>query len=472
MKEDISIYRQVLRGINQPDNKEAMGIAGELISPHSKDIAKHFYRTLLGNNKASDFLNHDIVKFRLTGSMIQWIDRLFVYRPLDGEINTYIESQLKVGHIHARIELPVSLVNYGMSIIKNEIMTYLIASIDDRKLLANVMVMVNNLIDCSLALINESYKNDLVDNENQNQAFRLHASSHNLAFECERLRTSLSEWMREIMILVQENGAGLVNIPTIRHSSFGLWIVHKANLYLQGRSELGVLNQLLDDIDEALQSLEGEEDHAVVDVIVKNLNHLITNTVWLLGNLSKEMIDENSGKDTLTHLLNRHYLDTVLRQETDFSLHRGMVYGLIYVDIDHFKRINDEYGHDNGDKVLVQIADTLTNNVRTGDFVFRLGGEEFLVVLGDIDGAIISRVAEKIRVSVEKFSFNISENRTLKITISLGSAFHDGHPDYTRTMKQADEALYKAKNAGRNQVVHAEQSIENYRMIKERVGVK
>ncbi|MCK5121698.1 MAG: GGDEF domain-containing protein [Methylococcales bacterium] len=469
MKEEISVYRQILNDINRPENEDTIVLIGQLIAPHSNNIAKHFYRTLLGNNHASSFLNHDAVKYRLTGSMTRWVDGLFSYRPMESDIDDYINDQLKVGHIHARIELPVCLVNYGMILIKNKLMSHLIDSPLDRKQLANVMVIVNNLVDCSLAIINESYKDDLVDNENQNQAFRLHASAHNLAFECERLRTSLSEWMREIMILVQDQGANITNVPTIRHSSFGLWIVHKANLYLHGRSELGILNQLLDDIDEALQELEGEENEAVVESIVKSLNNLITNTVWLLGNLAKEMIEEDSGKDTLTHLLNRHYLDTVLRQETDFSLHKGMVYGLIYVDIDHFKQINDDYGHDNGDRILVQIAEILTNNIRTGDFVFRLGGEEFLVVLGDIDEVIIGRVAEKIRASVAGFAFKIDKNRKLNVTISLGTAFHDGHPDYTRTMKQADDALYKAKANGRNQVVNADQPIETYRGIKEKM---
>jgi len=166
-----------------------------------------------------------------------------------------------------------------------------------------------------------------------------------------------------------------------------------------------------------------------------------------------------SSKDTLTHLLNRRYLDTVLRQETDFSLHKNMLFGLVYVDIDFFKRVNDNYGHNNGDKILVQIAEVLTNNVRTGDFIFRLGGEEFLIILGDITIETVARVAEKIRMSIENHAFMIDKNRSLDVTVSLGTAVHDGHPDYAQTMKLADEALYQAKESGRNKVVAAEQSI-------------
>ncbi len=131
------------------------------------------------------------------------------------------------------------------------------------------------------------------------------------------------------------------------------------------------------------------------------------------------------------------------------------------------KKINDTYGHDEGDRVLMQLAEILTTEVRAGDFVFRLGGEEFLIVLGDVTDKVLHNVAEKVRMTVSNTPFRLSDHRTLDITVSLGAALHDGHPDFQRTLKLADEALYQAKNTGRNRVVAASQPPVTYGKIIE-----
>jgi len=163
-----------------------------------------------------------------------------------------------------------------------------------------------------------------------------------------------------------------------------------------------------------------------------------------------------SGRDALTHLFNRRYIDTVLKHETECSLKSGMHYGILYLDIDHFKRLNDQYGHEAGDTVLQQLANTLMQSVRVGDFVFRFGGEEFLIVVTDITAEQIARIAEKVRKMIEDYEFKLKNETVLSVTISVGAAFHDGHPDYQRTIRRADEALYLAKDSGRNKVVVSE----------------
>jgi diguanylate cyclase len=138
------------------------------------------------------------------------------------------------------------------------------------------------------------------------------------------------------------------------------------------------------------------------------------------------------------------------------------------VDIDFFKKINDTYGHDDGDKALVQLAEILTQAVRAGDFVFRLGGEEFLIIIGEAKENILQNVAEKIRMTVESAVFRLTDNKTLNVTVSIGTALHDGHPDFQRTVKLADNALYLAKESGRNKVVAADQSATTYVKLLEK----
>ena len=134
----------------------------------------------------------------------------------------------------------------------------------------------------------------------------------------------------------------------------------------------------------------------------------------------------------------------------------GTPFSVLALDIDYFKRINDSFGHDAGDRVLQQLATVLVNSSRAGDYLFRLGGEEFLMLLVDTDLNGARRTAEKLRASVEREVFRLPQERTLNVTLSVGVACFNGHPDYQQLMRRADEALYAAKHGGRNQVVVAE----------------
>jgi diguanylate cyclase len=158
------------------------------------------------------------------------------------------------------------------------------------------------------------------------------------------------------------------------------------------------------------------------------------------------------GRDSLTKLFNRRFLRTVMQKEVRLSQSSGDRFGVVMVDVDHFKSINDRYGHDTGDGVLKQIAEILVSSVRAGDFVFRYGGEEFLLLVGGMTRDFLLMIAEKVRSAVEQHDFRTSLGEPFKVTISLGLALHDGHPDFQRLISAADEALFDAKHEGRNRV--------------------
>lgn len=128
---------------------------------------------------------------------------------------------------------------------------------------------------------------------------------------------------------------------------------------------------------------------------------------------------------------------------------------MLLLDIDHFKRVNDQHGHDAGDRVLQSLASVLVNQMRASDFVFRYGGEEFLVVLGEVDVARAESIAEMLRQRVASADILLAANQSIKITVSIGVAAFDGHPDYQRLVERADKALYDAKHGGRNRCVLA-----------------
>jgi len=156
-------------------------------------------------------------------------------------------------------------------------------------------------------------------------------------------------------------------------------------------------------------------------------------------------------RDGLTHLYNHRFLQERLSQEVERYRRHGRVFSLIILDIDHFKRYNDTFGHPEGDKLLVDLAGILTRSVRQVDFVARYGGEEFAIILPECppDQAVL--VAERIRRNVEAFQ-NAHRDR-YNLTVSAGvAAFPADGEDKEQIFEKADRALYRAKEEGRNRV--------------------
>ncbi len=153
--------------------------------------------------------------------------------------------------------------------------------------------------------------------------------------------------------------------------------------------------------------------------------------------------------DKLTGLHNRLLLQDSLEQAIHQASRTNIPSTLVLMDIDHFKQINDELGHDIGDQVLIQLGGFLKDFFRGSDKVFRIGGEEFLILLHNTDEATGIHVAEKIRKGIE----NLSLIPDQKITVSIGVAGLNSIKDWKQWMKTCDLNLYEAKNIGRNRVV-------------------
>jgi diguanylate cyclase (GGDEF)-like protein len=159
-------------------------------------------------------------------------------------------------------------------------------------------------------------------------------------------------------------------------------------------------------------------------------------------------------KDALTGLYNRRFLQEHSQQIVAGCQRRGTSIGLLMCDLDYFKQVNDQYGHETGDLLLEETATALLKTVREADYVIRFGGEEFLVLLIDVEEGDADTVAEKIRQAVAAVRVQTA-NGPLSKTISIGvSIFPEDGESLWQTIKYADVALYKAKDAGRDRVVH------------------
>lgn len=165
--------------------------------------------------------------------------------------------------------------------------------------------------------------------------------------------------------------------------------------------------------------------------------------------INQEQLTQLVATDKLTGLYNRAKLDELLQNELDRSQRFHHTFGLVILDFDFFKEINDTFGHQVGDQVLIEISSLITEHLRSSDKAIRWGGEEFMLIYLETDKEKLMKLAEELRQKIEQHHFE----KVGKKTVSLGATLYHKADTVTSIIKRADKALYMAKNRGRNCVV-------------------
>lgn len=165
---------------------------------------------------------------------------------------------------------------------------------------------------------------------------------------------------------------------------------------------------------------------------------------------------EMATTDALTSVSNRRHFLTCLDEEIARVRRKPAPLALAMIDADHFKSVNDTYGHPTGDRVLIELARSLSQGVRTIDRIGRLGGEEFAILMPETSKEGAHVVCERVREAIAALEIELSDGGILRFTISIGVATYEGDTDSSELLIQrVDAALYEAKEGGRNRVVHA-----------------
>ena len=245
---------------------------------------------------------------------------------------------------------------------------------------------------------------------------------------------------------------------------------HRHNIMKHPDNDDNVFKQLWETITKG-QKWTGEhrnitksgEPFFVQNVITPNINEegeiesytSIYNDITLQKEISELLIT-----DVLTNIYNRRHFNTIFEQELQRSRRHQYNFVLMMIDIDYFKQYNDFYGHHDGDNTLILVANAIKESLhRPEDYVFRLGGEEFAVITTDLSQQGLIYLANSIRNNVQKLQIEHQCNEVCPyLTVSIGVKDVKSHSklDYQSIYKQADDALYEAKNKGRNTVEHCE----------------
>jgi diguanylate cyclase (GGDEF)-like protein len=220
---------------------------------------------------------------------------------------------------------------------------------------------------------------------------------------------------------------------------------------VNSRSEVGYLTEVFNDMVARLR--QGREELASINETLRQKN---------------VELHEISITDSLTRLYNRKHLMETLDREVTRSERYSHPFSLLIIDIDHFKKYNDTYGHLAGDEVLRRLASVFKETIRSSDYAARYGGEEFIIILPEISPEQGVEAAERIRRKVGEQRFE-GDGEAIEVTISVGVAsYPENGEDAETVIRNADEALYEAKKLGRNQVILADANTKKKKKSKAR----
>ena len=423
----------------------------QVAAAHHSDLAEHFYRQMLQDQVAATLLDHAQVQQRLHASMQAWIASVFGATP-DADLLPLVAQQKRIGEVHARINIPMHVVLRGARALKERMYALLQPAPQ-----SGAAALISSVMDLTMEIMGQAYATSHDHQSQTKEAYRHFAMAQNVSTERERRRANLLDWENQLMF------AHAVGHPSellgLGQSEFGLWFRHKGAHVFQGTHECSTILATMEAIDNEHLPAIHQAGIAQADrlALLHTLRDHSRRIAFLLDSLFEQSSAMESGRDVLTRLLNRKFLSVVLDKEVHYARRNNSLFSVLSMDLDHFKQVNDNHGHEAGDMVLQQMASTLSQHTRGGDYLFRLGGEEFILLLVDCDGAAAMRSAERIRQHIAQETLHLPGNQSLQMTMSIGVATFDGHPDYQMLLRRADAALYRAKQQGRNRVEWAQE---------------
>lgn len=431
--------------------------AFQFIQDHSLVLVEEFYKNMLIEKESAEFFSDELIQQRLRDTLNQWLLESFSVG-INKSYLAAVKKQHMVGHVHARVGIPSWLIMHGVREIERK-MFELFVEKKNKNALTTCSYIVQ-IMAFATEIMCRSYEAKTFANQEVKHSYRLFSAMQDVAVQKDKQRSTLLDWENELMFKVFSGSTGFKH-PILSKSEFGLWFIHKASYAFTGSDQVQLIIDRIYQVDKLnVEVMQCEKKDQVLGLIqsIRDLNREIQHLVDQLFQVSEYI---ESGNDSLTQLLNRRYLNTIISREITFSRQNNAPLSLLAIDADFFKSINDKFGHTAGDLALKFIAEALQKYSQGSDYAFRVGGEEFLLLLVDTDLDRAISIAESIRKYVEHGMISTSQGQQFKFTVSIGCALYDGHPDYQKFLDASDTALYAAKNTGRNRVYIANHTDQN-----------
>ncbi|MFC0281495.1 diguanylate cyclase [Falsigemmobacter intermedius] len=419
-----------------------------LVAEQAAELVERFYAELEKDADAREFLSQDLIRDRLSGALQRWLLALFPAETVP-DFDEMARVQCHAGAVHARIGLPLKLVTRGLRLMTEGLIHAIVAQEDLRQSRRAMLRVAASTLSIAIDIMNSATVGESRRSEQNAGAFRLFTLGKNLSQEREAQRAAMAEWLQEAMFIIAARER-LEDLPDLRSSEFGLWLTHRGDVLFEGTHEIHRAQALVARIDaDLLPGIRRGED---LRNLLERLNSAAAEVRALVLQCFNEATRIEGGHDALTGVLSRRFMDTILAREVETARRQRQDFAVALIDLDHFKRINDLYGHSAGDLALRRCAEAILETARVGDYVFRYGGEEFLVTLAEMDPEAAQAFGERLLEALRSRDIHLPGGEVIRLTASIGIAAYNGEPDFHRLTMAADQALYEAKSLGRNRV--------------------
>lgn len=417
------------------------------VATHAPTLADNFYASLMADPTAHGLLDHDLVNKRLRQSMQLWLIQLFDPEATADEVAA---TQAKAGDMHARVGVPMRLVSKAGRSLRRAIVDLVARDVPDSAQALLAAQLVHELVVLAIDEMNSAFATGSSRLARADEAYRLMFIGQDMKTERERRRSELLEWANQ---LLQAHFWSPDSRPVSQGGSqFLLWLHHKASILFQGAPEIDAIRSEISHLESQLlpQLSAVRDDHSAARSVAAEIDQRIGQVKNLLGSLFDQFVAPQDGRDATTSLLSRRYFPAIAKREIDSSSARGVRFAIFMIDIDGFRALSARWGHTAPAVLLSQVALLLQENLRAGDFIFRVGDDEFLILLVEADEASAMGVAQGLRSRIEGYPFLVAGDSVVHLTVSIGVAVWDGHPDYQQLLDRADQALVVAQSQGKN----------------------
>ena len=419
--------------------------AAEIAVAHAHYLSIEFYRIVRIDPHAEEFLSNEQVERQLKSAMERWI--INVLSAQVDDVERLIQIQHTVAEVHARIGIPVEIVEMGFRVLKKILYPVIFSSDYSAAEKLQVYHFSINSIDIAMEVMTRAFTFSDSSASKEDENYRIFSLLENAEEEKERQIASLLSWEIDIIYKVLLDSDLGSSLP-LSQADFGLWFNHKGRHYFSGIAEVGHISRLIQDFDgifnQTMRNTRNLNNRSLRVKFLLQIRNTVSQIITLLRELFEEVSRHEVGMDVLTKLLNRRFLPTIFKREIAHANRTGTPLSVLIIDVDKFKEINDTWGHNTGDEILRKVSQAFYDNVRSSDYVFRYGGDEFIIVLTEASENETLRTAERIRSRVEKTKLKAANGEDIALSLSIGAAMFNGHPDYERLIQVQNPQSWSA----------------------------
>lgn len=357
-----------------------------------------------------------------------------------------------LGEMHYELRLPYVDFMKGMEILEDHFLLF-VQSKKESVSLMNAIFAFFKLVKASTAkgYLNKMIKEDKKDLEVFFEDIKIQGDIDN-SIVLDRMN-----WLKNLLNAV-ENEEQIQEV--IDSEGFHKWLEQLEFISLEKKKFLEDLDKRIDINTRNLFYFLQKEDYLEILPLYSSLMNVYKLTMLLSSSVSFEMSDyiiSNLRKDGMTNLMRKEAFEQFLMQEIATTKRYEMPFSLVFIDLDDFKIVNDTYGHFSGDEVIKYVGKTICENIRSSDIGFRIGGDEFAIILKGAKAKQAKNVCSVLVSDIAKKEFTVNENKTFNITVSCGvfecNCSNLNKLAYKDVINAVDKNLYKAKKEGKNTII-------------------